>query len=193
MELVLFDKHVVCRNMWFCVWLRKRENMSVTLECGVMYAHFWHYFEAARWMSRTLILLQVYFYDPSDVWEEDLSMTVKRGRTDIIYSISVGGRAHTHVAGSGRPHHITTKMSLWPRLSRGSCGTLIPNISIPSPVFSVSLAIGIAPITGFLSYQKSFLHCSAVIQSRVKMNAHGSIFYFSFASLLFYNRKDAVF
>lgn len=120
-------------------------------------------------MSRTLILLQVYFHVPSDVWEEDLSIIGKHGSTDIIHSIDVGGLTHTHVAGSGRPHHITTKMSLWPRLSRGSCGALIPNISIPSPIFSVSFAISITPISGFLSHQNlSFLHCSAVIQSRVK-------------------------
>lgn len=76
----------------------------------------------------------------------------------------MGGLTHTCSSvrlGSGRPHHITTKTSLYGLAClvgavKPSHPILPPVLSSlpPSTSFSVSFAISIPPISGFLSHQK---------------------------------------
>lgn len=116
-------------------------------------------------MPVTLIPSQVDFHIYSDVYEEDLL-----GNTaDIRNSINVGGLTHTCGSvglGSGRPHHITSKTSLYGlaclvgavKPSHPILPSLLSSLP-PSTVFSVSFAVRITPINGFLSHQnQSFTH-----------------------------------
>lgn len=90
-----------------------------------------------------------------------LSVIGKHSTADIRRSIIVGGLTQTcgsNGLGSGRPHHITTKKSLYGlaclvgavKPSHPILPSLLPSLP-PSTVFSVSFAISITPINGFLA------------------------------------------
>lgn len=155
-------------------------------------------------MPVTLILLQVYFHIYSDVHGEDLSIIGKHSTADIRCSINVGGLTHTCGSvglGSGRPHHITTKTSLYGlaclmgavKPSHPILPSLLSSLP-PSTVFSVSFAVSITPINGFLSHQVSRMKTglqwqrSAIIQSRGSNECMWSCISFPFASLFIFSK-----
>ena len=110
-------------------------------------------------MSVTLIPSQVYFHISSNVYEEDLSIIGKHSTADIRRSINVGGLTHTCGSdglGSGRPHHFTTKTSLYGlaclmgAVKPSHPIFLTPHSSLcPSDVFSMSLPISIPSVSDF--------------------------------------------
>lgn len=83
-------QRAVCRNMWFCVCLRKSETFFSRAETWI-WDYMWALLTAVRWMPLTSVLSQVYFLTSSDVYAEGLSNIGKCSTADIrLASMWVG-------------------------------------------------------------------------------------------------------